>query len=536
MSTLSVDVLESLDKTVNIAVKDLVTLSVIGNTLYTVTNYAALAVVNPAQHPRVYIQGYYNAGDGGDGYYTYSGGWVLQHSGSVNILQFGAVPGLSGNNYAAITAAINAVKNYGTPGRGGVVIIPNGTFTYAGTLLLDSQCVSIRGQGGHASFLRGTTLDVPLVKITAPYCFITGVEVATSGTGTAGSTGIEVSGSDSTILDTVVAGVFDGVRYRGGSMHKVDRIAINDCGSTGFLFYGDTLFLNDVFISNFFIGSNDPSKFALGHFRALGRVEALMLSKGDTIGGTFAFTCDALGTSGLRYSSFESVYFDSTSQGAIFEDAAHLHFTDCWASNGRGFAAPAITFNRCKNFSVKGLQAYNAGGAGALFNNCSSFSVANSDATANSVDGSNAGFTLINCTRFTISDCTGEKGATGKQSFGLLVGAGCTDYRLLGNNFYDNISGPIAEDAGNSNREVAFNRGYVTYTKGAGSLPASTTSMTVNHGLVRTPLLQDISLTPNGATASPLYVSAVNATTFTVGTLNANAGASPFCWKADIMK
>ncbi|RMQ58848.1 hypothetical protein [Pseudomonas savastanoi] len=505
-----------------------------------VDNYAALLALSPTRNIRAKTLGYYAAGDGGGGDYIYETGtgWRLLHSGKVNILQFGAKSGFEFDSYPAINAAIQAVKNFGLSGRGGVIEAPNGIFTISGTLLLDAQCCTLKGQGGHATFFRSTALNKPIVKISAPYCFVVGCELATSSEGVSGSIGIEVNDHNFTATDFVIGGVFDGVVIRSGAMHKFQRLDISDCRNTGFLFAGNapTLFLNDIFISDWFIGSNDNTKFALGHFRVLGRLEALMIGKGDGIGGVYSFTCDDLGTGGMRYCTFNSVFFDGTTRGAVFTNAEHLHFTDCWASNGRGVAAPGMSFLGCSHFTIKGYQGYNCGGAGLFITFCTDFTVDSIDVTANSVDGAEGspGVLISNSTRFTVANGTGGKGVVGFQTFGLLVGINCSNYALIANNFFDNASGSIFEDAGNVFRRAAFNANYITRAKNVTALPAGQTFVDVPHTLSRVPKIQEISITPNTDMATPAYVSAVNGTTFRVSTRTSNSGTSYFSWDADI--
>ena len=523
----------------------------------TVKNIADLKRVNPLRASSVETLGYYEAGDGGHGIYyldpqdktssddggsvivgAFASRWKLVHSGTVNILQFGARPGLSSNNYSQINTAIQAVKNYGGFSRGGVVEVPNGIYSYAGTLLLDSPCVTIKGNGMHSSFLRGTSLNVPLIKVTGPYCRVVDCEVATSAEGVSGSCGFEISGAEFMASGYSISGAYDGIRIRGGSLHRFSKFSISDCRNTGFLFNGDapSLFLNDIFIEDWYIGTTDNTKFQLGHFRALGRVEALMIGRGDGIGGRYSFTCDSLGTVGMRYATLQSAFFDSTTFGAVFTDCEHLHLTDCWASNGRGSNSPGISFLGCSHFSLKGFQGYECGGQGIFITYCSDFSLNSCDVTSNSKDGSliAPGILIDNSTRFTVASCMGGKGAAGFQTFGLLVGTNCSNYSLDSNNFFDNVSGSIFEDAGNVFRRASHNTNYITRSKDVASLSAGSTSVTVAHLLSRAPQIQDISITCNTATASPLYVTAVTGTTFTVETQVSNSGIASFSWTADI--
>jgi hypothetical protein len=523
--------------------------SLVGGSIQSATSIAALRSL-PTSGNSKYARtaGYYLPGDGGHGDYVAStvggqvedgctviaatdgGFWLLQHGGVINILQAGAKTDKTWDCTAAINAAIKAVGNSFFAARGGKVVIPNSWFNFTGTLLIDKPFVTIEGTSLQGPMLRSLTNNAPAVRSTANFTALANLEITYATTPEAGASGVEIAGSNFNAHGVIVSNAWDGWWFRGGSAHILDNVRAYDCMSTGFRFHADSGFMNDVILTNWFAITNDQTRFALGQFRVVGRLEALMLGKGDGIGGHAAFTCDALGSAGLRYSTFESCFWDSTDTGAIFNAAHYNKFVNCWASNGRGTGGNGLSFINCTHFSVTNGQLFNSGAAGLFASGCSDFSVIGTDFSTNSVDvsGGASGLYVVNSVRFTLGQNTGD----GTQQFyGALVD-NCSDFNAIGNVFGANKSGSIMFGSTCANFTNSANRGFVARKADIASLPAGATSLVVNHGLSRLPSLSGIRVTPNGAMAAPLYVSAVTATTFTVNTATSNSASTPFSWEA----
>jgi len=91
----------------------------------------------------------------------------------------------------------------------------------------------------------------------------------------------------------------------------------------------------------------------------------------------------------------------------------------------------------------------------------------------------------------------------------------------------------IVEPSTASGSIVVGNANYLTKASGQAVLPASSTSVSISHGLNYLPAINGIQIQQNGQTATPLYVSAVSASSFTVTTATANATGAAFSWVAD---
>lgn len=152
MSTARFDTWKSLDGTKEVTID-----GVSGK--YFVDVHADLASVDTDMFQSMATRGYYTVGDGGGAQYVYTGGqWVLKHSGTVSILQFGAVSDATSttgtDNTGAINAALASAKE---------VLIPEGNFRITNVLTMQ--------EGG---VLRGVDRSTSNLYITSTYTNVAG--------------------------------------------------------------------------------------------------------------------------------------------------------------------------------------------------------------------------------------------------------------------------------------------------------------------------------------------------------------------------
>lgn len=100
---------------------------------------------------------------------------------------------------------------------------------------------------------------------------------------------------------------------------------------------------------------------------------------------------------------------------------------------------------------------------------------------------------------------------TPTQTYGILETSVCDYNRISYNELYGNTIQPILKIGAHT--KVAYNNGYVTENSGTATIPASQTSVTVNHGLAGIPTV--ITVTPRGNIGS-VWVSARNSTSFII--------------------
>jgi len=98
-------------------------------------------------------------------------------------------------------------------------------------------------------------------------------------------------------------------------------------------------------------------------------------------------------------------------------------------------------------------------------------------------------------------------------------------------------TGVLTDATLNATSIVRDNFGYKTAASGTTTVTSAATSVTVTHGLARTPAAKDIMVTPTNSTdAAKFWVSDVGATTFKINVDAAPGGSgATFGWRADIL-
>ena len=449
----------------------------------------------------------------------------------INVADFGAKGDFSTDDTAAIQAALTAAAGFSD--RGAVVVMNAGIFNISAGLTIP-EYVALVGAGRWSTIIRcttsGSTVD-PIVNMPNQASTLSGVSVVYAAQQTQG-TCIRTEGARNTLTDFSAQGGGNGVQWWGGSAVKLTNFDIYDCSNTGLqLGKENSGFINDLIARDFFIISGDSSNFSLGAIRAVGRLEAVMLSNFDCIGSTYPFASDPGTTEGLRFSNFTNGFFDEGRLPAIFAGVNHTTITDCWFSQRN---AGAI-FDNCHSLFINGVRVYNCMQQGFIVKNSHHIQIQGDFANNNIAGATDTDDIYIDTSNnITIKNITGyEAGNTRNLVF---IGTGCSAVTLKDIRATPRASGNVNQFAANNGTTLDNVTGFVSWNRGTGTLPAGATSTVVNHGLGYPPFIQNITLTPNGASATPLYVSGVTSTTFTVMTQTANSGVTPFSWFADIRR
>lgn len=449
----------------------------------------------------------------------------------LNVADFGAKGDFSTDDTAAIQAALTAAASFSN--RGATVVMNAGIFNISAGLTIPEYVV-LQGAGRWSTVIRctasGSVVD-PVVNMPNAASTLSGISVVYASQQTQG-TCIRTEGAHNTLTDFSAQAGNTGVQWWGGSATKLNNFDIYDCSSIGLQLGKETSgFINDIIAQDFFIVSGSQSNFSLGAIRAIGRLEAVMLSNFDCIGSTYPFTSDPGNTEGLRFSNFTNGFFDEGTQPCLFSGVNHTTFTDCWFSQRN---AGAI-FDNCHSLTISGVRVYNCMRQGFIIQNSHHIQI-QGDFANNNIAGaaSTDDIFLTASNNITIAGITGyEAGSTRNLIF---LGAGCTSITLKDIRATPRASGNVNRFAANNGTTLDNITGFASWNRGTGTLPANTTSTVVNHGLGYPPFIQNITLTPNGASQTPLFVSGVTDTTFTVQTQSSNSGDTPFSWFADIRR
>ncbi len=462
-----------------------------------------------------------------------AGAWViapLHGRDVINVKEFGAKGDFATDDTAAINKAMAYAAAYSD--RGAVVYFPAGIYNVSSSLIVP-QFVTLQGAGKQATVIRctaaGTAVD-PIVWLPNSNSNLRGIGVVYASLQTAQGTCIRSTGASNSLSDFMCSAGYIGIQLHTGTAIVCDDFAVYDCKRIGILI-GETAagFVNDIILTNYFVISGDQTNFNLGAMRVIGQVEALICKSADLIGSATPFTSDPGATPGLRFSSFEGIYFDSGLQPATFTGVNHTDFTSCWFSNRNTGAV----FVNCHSLTFAGAKAYNNNLGGMIFNNCHHIHLAGDFSNNNTTGAASTDDIFFDalCTNMIVGPLVGfEPGLTRS---GVFIANGAFDYKIRSVEMSPRATAIVIEPAGATGRKVDGVRGYVTQNRGSATLPGSATSVVVAHGLNYAPTIQNLQVTPNGHTTTPLYVSAVSATDFTVSTQTSNAGAVVFSWMAD---
>lgn len=463
----------------------------------------------------------------------------------INVKDFGAVGDDSTDDTDAIKAAIVAASSYSS--RAAAVYFPGGIYHVTETISLPSW-VQLVGSGletTQISCADNTVEHIILLDNGTEYNGIRHMTIRYAVTPTTQGIGIGIKSYQPMFHQIKVINSYIGIRiYENdyGSTSNatgvfVEQFQVYDCYYVGIMVGGaNTGFTNDHTFRDGLMVTGTASYFYLGAIRVVGRVESLTLTNIDIIGGRLPYTSDAGTTEGLRFSTFTGVFFDSGAARCEFGRMRHCQFTNCWISSGRTNGTEGAYFTDVQNTTFHGLRVYNCGASGLVFDNSSYINLENCSFGYNNANGLSGSYYHMtfdsSCSHFTVQNCTSSE-TTNTVAAAVLVDAACTYYSLIGNHF-GQVTTPISEGSTSATgRKVADNAFYVTEATGSTTLASDSTSWSVAHGLSITPLRKQVRIQQNGATNTPIYVSAVDGTNITLGTTTSNTSGAPICWEVD---
>jgi hypothetical protein len=203
---------------------------------------------------------------------------------------------------------------------------------------------------------------------------------------------------------------------------------------------------------------------SLGGMRITNKVEALIVSNGDIIGGKYSITTASnVNAAGTRpaYNRFNNVYFDSSDEGGFFDKAVDFTFTGCWFSNRPN--------NGCVLYNTDGFTFSDTS-----FINCGSHGLVLSvDAKRTSINGSKfmGNSTLTSGTYSGVSIAAGTSDfvicnstiggslGLGNQKYGVVIAAGSSDRYSVVNNTggNQNVTAAISDGGTGVNKTVSSN-------------------------------------------------------------------------------
>jgi hypothetical protein len=110
---------------------------------------------------------------------------------------------------------------------------------------------------------------------------------------------------------------------------------------------------------------------------------------------------------------------------------------------------------------------------------------------------------------------------------------------IITENSFNNVSGTsfTLVKRVSTTSSIRNNQGYITESNGTTSIGASATTVTVNHGLSVTPLIQNILVMPTNSlgSATKYWVSNITSTNFVINVNAAPGSTATFAWQAMVL-
>jgi hypothetical protein len=456
----------------------------------------------------------------------------------VSVKDFGAIGDGIADDTISIQFAVNSVGNKG----GGSVYFPVGTYRITSNINITFSSVKLIGESRWATIIQQDTLNSKILNITGDYFKLEEMSFLYSGTPQTGATSIYCSGSFCSFKDFVIRNSHIGIEYTIGAAGKITDFDLLDYENIGLFVHS----INDLFVSRFLFNAGTEARGAFGGIRLGEKVEAFICTDGDILLGNYSLTTTALNNIlGVRpaYNNFTNVFFDSSALGVSLDKLVLTEFVGCWFSGGRAGGSPGCTINECDSLTFTNTRFFNNGGSGcAVTSSAKRTSFIGCSFESNSINSTNTHHGLLfsaNTTDFLVTNCVAHNGLfPGVQGYGILINSGCSNFTITDNNLVGNGLGSIADSSGAASyKKISGNIGYRTVNSGGATIPASATSVVVNHGLSVVPRHQDIQLirgTTNAGTID-LYVDSttITGTSFTVRTAPAPSVGMTVFFKAD---
>lgn len=382
-------------------------------------------------------------------------GLALQSRGiSVKDFPFNAKGDGVTDDTAAIKLAISYLAIFGYS----FLLFPPGNYRISDDLDIPTSGVTLLGAGRGCVKIIQNNLAAKILNVTANFTEVAGITFEYNGTPVVGATAYYTSGGFNHLHNFFIENCYTGVEVTQGVANQVYRFDLRNYVNIG-VFAHD---LNDLILSHFIMDA-DTASGLLGGIRLQDKAEAVMVSHGDIIRGTYSITTDASSYAlGVRpaYNTFLDVFSDSASSGTLIERSVVTEFAECWFSNRPSSGctvqnSEAITFNGGKFINnaqhglVIGTGSVRTKVLGATFSG-------NSTAAANTYSGISVAAGVSDFT--IVGNTLGGSLGFGTQRHGIVVAAGASDrYSIAHNQVSGNGTSGVSDGGTGVNKSVIAN-------------------------------------------------------------------------------
>ena len=462
----------------------------------------------------------------------------------VSVKDFGAVGDGVTNDTAAIQAAIDAGKPYSPfTGTGRLIYFPPGRYKVTTIDMTDCHGVHLVGAGPNATelFTNGTNQVIKAVGSSAMPLNKAGIKDMTirgGGSTNTNAHGVDLRWANTCYLENLV---FHGCRHAVNLSHQwqtyLTNLSIHGAGNdlnyigvfmdaTDAAYSDNAVIANGVFVQGtsgygFRIINGQGSKFV--NCEAGGSPMINGWYVGDPPVGTFE----------CLWMHFVNCLGDSTIGPCwLFRKGAatklgQIQLTNCWAGNGDyGFYLDGVT-----NSVIANALAVGHAKSGILLHQCAYNVVSSCVLVDNNEDASTSvGDIQLQAGMYNkIVDCHSSPLPGGKS---LLETLGTDSNTITGNTFFQGAT------IIGANTLVYRNQGFKTEQSGSAQILPGDTSVVVPHALGITPSVDNIRITPrdNMGSATKFWVSAADATSFTLNVNTAPGATITFGWSIDLVR
>jgi hypothetical protein len=271
------------------------------------------------------------------------------------------------------------------------------------------------------------------------------------------------------ISDIYADHCWDGIYIKSVAGMFMDRIYMRNWQNAGINMDGGN---NDIFLDQFLlthIGQNIGTGI-----RMHDKIEALVVTNGDVIGGNYGLTTSATGTfapkdrANPNFNKFTNVFFDSSVSGNLLEKAAELTFQNCWFATAQ--LSSGVTVGECADVVFDTCDFVTNGSSGARlsspaqrgtkFVHCKFLNNNYQENSSNglTVDAGVSDWSVIDCTaNNSLFSPTTRAG----QGHGIFVAPGASDrYVVACNNLTGNTVSGMSDGGTGTNKKISGNIGY----------------------------------------------------------------------------
>jgi len=383
-----------------------------------------------------------------------------------DVTYYGATGDGSTDDTSAVQSAIDAAE----ANSGGIVYFPPGSYAVTG-LSIGADYVELQGDGASSiikmTSATGDTVDIDNAA-TRDFIAIRKLRFAPSVTR---SSGAEIDADNFAII------TLEDLWFTGGG-GKINSCI--DLGRTG----GDSVvaFVTNIRADTFsrFIyvvrvidlwvakcstdanaaGSN--SVVIDGGVESSGWVECDFVNSAnnDASGTGYCLTIRAsdYSTTPPRFNNFQQCFFDSHQYGLHATAGKDISFIGCWFS-ARPQEGALVNNANCENFVFDSCRFENCGTHGLFLNAGSNHQVIDCSSISNNQQSGGAdGFVVDNVSGLLLTgNSSYNRGSFGgTQRYGLNIGASMTNFIVKNNDFRNNDSAPISNNAGTSTTQIVI--------------------------------------------------------------------------------